>query len=270
MGCAGFGLKQLSFVAGAQSGSGFRGGGAAQGKVQLLAGFSDAEVHPAAQARGIACLERFAQRVVGVPRRQIVSMGTHVLRQWQQRQGFVQSHRSIMGVDLQVISGTREAQLVYAAVNHHMGVSTAPRLVLDIGGGSTEFAFGVSGRAQRMVSAEVGCVGLRDAYLQAATLEQSPMFPAAYEAARAAAVATITRATRELPALGGCEIVGTSGTIESVQTVLRASGLGADRINAAGIAQLEQDLLDGRWLINFGLPGLAPDRVDIFPTGSPF
>jgi len=90
-------------------------------KVQLLAGFEDGRIAPEAQARGLACLRRFAQRLTPVPLAQVVVMGTFALREASNAATFAASAEQILQVPVQVISGAYEAQLIYAAVAHHIG-----------------------------------------------------------------------------------------------------------------------------------------------------
>jgi exopolyphosphatase/guanosine-5'-triphosphate,3'-diphosphate pyrophosphatase len=131
--------------------------------------------------------------------------------------------------------------------------------VVDIGGGSTELAWGED-RAEpdRVASFKVGCVGLRDGHFEGGTGQA-----AGYAAARRTAL----EAFAGLDAPVAADVIGTSGTVESVQTVLAANGWGAGDITRKGLAALAEAIVSGRWLVEAGLPGLAPERVDIFPAG---
>lgn len=233
-------------------------------KVQLLGGFRDGRLNAAAMARGSACLARFAQRLSAVPPERVRMAGTHALREAGNRDEFVAVAERIVGVPLELVSGAEEARLVYLGVAHHLpGEAGERRLVVDIGGGSTELAWGSSdgglGEPARVASFKRGCVSLTDRYFPGGADQR-----VAYRAAREDAL----RALAGLQALApGTRVLGTSGTIESVQTVLAANGWGDEQITAQGLASLRDAIVSGRWLVDAGLPGLPPDRVDIFPAG---
>lgn len=232
-------------------------------KVQLLGGFNDGQLHPQAMARGEACLSRFAQRLAALPRQNIHMVGTHALREAQNRQDFVAVAERIMGTPLEVVSGDEEARLIYLGVAHHASWQPQQtRLVVDVGGGSTELAWNgapdLLGEPGRTASFKLGCVSLTDRYFAQAGQQQ------AFQAARAQAL----EGFRGLgPIASDCTLIGTSGTIESVQTVLAANGWGADAITPEGLGELTRAIASGRWLVDAGVPGLPPDRVDIFPAG---
>lgn len=233
-------------------------------KVQLLAGFSDGYISKAAYARGTACLERFAQRLSCVPVEQIRSMGTYALRQSTDTHDFALLHSAAVGVPVDIISGNREAELIYQAVDYYEGVLGVERLALDIGGGSTEFAFGDGPKARSLLSIDVGCVALKDKIIG-----DQGLTPGGYLAAKTAALRALDQQLSLHPEIDKFRglVFGTSGTIESIQTVLRANGWSWDTITAEGIRNLEDAITEERWVVDAGVPGLAPDRTDIFPTG---
>jgi exopolyphosphatase/guanosine-5'-triphosphate,3'-diphosphate pyrophosphatase len=187
-------------------------------------------------------------------------VGTHALREAANRDAFVAEAERIMGTRLRVIPGEEEARLIYTGVAHHAPFKgDGTRLVIDIGGGSTELAWGTGTRPAELLSCKTGCVSLTDACFRSATDQE-----AAYRAARARAAAALAPLAGRS---GGVEVIGTSGTVESVQQVVAANGWGAERITREGLLAVVDAITRGRWLVEAGLPGLAPDRVDIFPAG---
>lgn len=233
-------------------------------KVQLLRGFHGGRLHADAMARGEACLARFAQRLAGVPRAQIYMAGTHALREADNRDEFAAAARRILGVPLEVISGSDEARLINLGVAQQIpGPPGHGRLVVDVGGGSTELAWSDSTAGphepRRVASFKVGCVSLTEAHFQPGTAQ-----PRAYLAARSRALQALDGLT---PVAPGCEVIGTSGTVESVHSVLAANGWDGECITAEGLATLTDAIVTGRWLVEAGLPGLQPERVDIFAAG---
>ncbi|HEX7035012.1 MAG TPA: Ppx/GppA phosphatase family protein [Pseudomonadales bacterium] len=231
-------------------------------KVRLLAGFRDGRLHPDAMERGRACLARFAQRLAAVPRENLKMAGTHALREASNRAEFVRTAEAILGVPLEVVSGEEEARLVYLGVAHHLPREPGRgRLVVDVGGGSTEFAWGNGhpGEPARVASLKVGCVSLTET-----EIAPQPNQALAFVAARRAAVMALDGLE---PVEPDVEVLGTSGTVESVLGVLAANGWGTEQITREGLDMLTDAIVSGRWLVDAGLPGLHPERVDIFAAG---
>lgn len=237
-------------------------------KVQLFAGFADGRLTDAAQARGLACIARFAQRLRSVPRRNILIMGTFALRRAENSNTFCAAANKILGTRVEVISGEEEARLIYLAVAHHLPTSDTPRLVIDVGGGSTELALGQRAHTHDQNSVDIGVVALRDRFfgdlgmrIEGYAAAKQYAVEALQEGVMTTPIAHMTEAAREL------RVYGTSGTMESMQTVLAANGWITDTITRGALLRLEAALLAGRWVIEAGVPGLAPDRTDIFPAG---
>ena len=133
-------------------------------KVQLLGGFSDGLIQPQAASRGLDCLARFAQRLKPIPSERILAMGTCALREADNAAEFIRAAAEVLPAPVRVIDGEREAQLVYTAVDHHLDGPGTPRLVIDIGGGSTEFAWGATDMPTGAASVTLGCVSLRNQF----------------------------------------------------------------------------------------------------------
>lgn len=238
-------------------------------KVQLLGGFEAGRMRPEAIARGLDCIAGFSQRLAGVPRSNIRVMGTCALRQAENRATFTREAEAILGVPVEIISGDEEARLIDLGVADHLepplqGGQEISRLVVDIGGGSTEFALSANShsarRLERTWSLPLGCVRFTDQFFSPAE-----MVPSSYPRAKAAAEAVLREAG--LVGVEAVQVVGTSGSIESIAGVLEVNGWSEGDIRAAGLAEAQAALVDRRWVSHVGLPGLAPERVDIFPAG---
>lgn len=237
-------------------------------KVQLLGGFKDNCIAADAQLRGLACLRRFAQRVRAIPAERIVVMGTYAFRQADNLDAFIQAAEEILPVPIQVISGDYEARLIYRGVTHHASTSKQPQLVIDIGGGSTEFAFGFGPAVEAVASVDVGCVAYKDRYF--AHNNQADGFAAAKQAAIDTLLAQLDNTSIVSTTPRGAEVgvFGTSGTVESIQTVLEANGWSRGCITREAMQRLEQAIVEDLWVLEAGLPGLPPERADIFPAGA--
>ena len=240
-------------------------------KVQLLGGFAGGRLSDAAIQRGLACLARFAQRLQAVPTDRVSMVGTCALRNASNAPDFVAAAAKVLPAPVQIIGGETEAQLIFTGVSHHLGERGQPRLIIDIGGGSTEFAYGPGGvddwLAEHCVSIDLGCVAFTDRFFSGERTQA-----AAYAAARNQARHLLeqTLDASSLPAAMVSQphtVLGTSGTVDSIQTTLKANGWCQDEITREGLWMLEAAILDDGLLIEAGLPGLAPDRIDIFPAG---
>ncbi|MEM9622842.1 MAG: Ppx/GppA phosphatase family protein, partial [Pseudomonadota bacterium] len=244
-------------------------------KVQLLGGFSKGTIQADAQQRGLACLARFAQRLRPIPLNRIQVMGTYALRQAENAREFLRQAEAILQLPIAVISGEQEGRLIYRAVNHHVAPATpqspACQCVIDIGGGSTEIAVGIGGQVEAVMSVDLGCVAYKDRYFADSDSQSE-----AYRRAKAEAIATLAAAFARHPELAQAlrkhpteqAWFGTSGTIQSIATVLNANGWTRDTITREAIARLEEAIVEDRWVLHAGLPGLAPDRADIFAGGA--
>ena len=237
-------------------------------KVQLLAGFEEQKISESAQERGLACLRRFAQRLKPVSSAHTRVLCTCALRLADNASVFVEAAQEILRVPVEVITGDYEAELVYRGVAHHLGVDPVERLVIDIGGGSTEFGFGNGATPRATLSVVMGCVAYRDRFF-------APGVPQAegYVAAKNEALATLKQKLSIQDFVGDellsadLQVFGTSGTLESIDSVLRVNGWSRSGVTPEGLRRLESAIVKDRWVVESGLPGLAPDRVYIFPAG---
>lgn len=240
-------------------------------KVQLLGGFVGGRITDAAMQRGLACLARFAQRLQAVPPDRLSMVGTCALRNASNAQDFVAAAAKVLPAPVQIIDGESEAQLIFTGVSHHLGERGQPRLVIDIGGGSTEFACGLGGgadwQAEHCVSVDVGCVALTDQFF-GGEHTQSAAYAAARNHARRLLEQSLTESLLAAAMVSQSPtVLGTSGTVESIEATLKANGWCQDEITREGLQKLEAAILNDGLLVEAGLPGLAPDRADIFPAG---
>ena len=239
-------------------------------KVQLLLGLKANLLQPAAISRGLEVLKRYQQRLLEVPREKLRVVGTFALRVAENRSDFLVPAEGILGIPIHVLSGYEEARLIDLAVSRHRDDALersrpkSERLVLDIGGGSTELASSewLSGhrRLTHATSLSLGCVALMDQFFS-----HSEVIGRAYPQARAQVLAEL-RSTSAKSA-DSVDVVGTSGTLESIITVCEANGFSRGEVTIEALRQVETAITGGLWVTDFGMPGLPPERVDIFPAG---
>ena len=236
-------------------------------KVQLLRGSHGGRLDLAAIERGIESMKRFRQRLSSLDRANIQVCGTHALRQSDNAAEFVTKAEELLGVPLQIISGEEEARLIYCGVLHHLPTTSDTRLVIDIGGGSSEFAYGNGVSPSVTVSVEMGCVSFTDEFFPDQLVTEQSLERARLSAVRSLQAVLAERAVALEELQQAEQVLGTSGTIESIVQVADANGWSANEITPEILADIRAAICDQRWIPGIGLPGLTPSRVDIFPAG---
>jgi exopolyphosphatase/guanosine-5'-triphosphate,3'-diphosphate pyrophosphatase len=232
-------------------------------KVQLGRGSIDGAMSVAAVQRGLECVARFAQRLRSVPLERVSIVGTAALREARNRDAFLEPAQRLLRHPIRILTGEEEAELIFLGVSHALAANDRRRLVIDIGGGSTEFCVGGSFDPQHATSVDLGCVTLTDRRLSGDVSLAKGYVEARRDACALLAPIVPTWQTHARDAV----VIGTSGTIESVQSVLVANGFDSGPITREGIAELEREILERRWISDLSVPGLEPERVDIFPAG---
>jgi exopolyphosphatase/guanosine-5'-triphosphate,3'-diphosphate pyrophosphatase len=211
-------------------------------QVRLAAGLGeDGTLDPAAMERGIACLERFGQRLSVLPRGRVRAVGTNTLRSAHNGGEFLTAARRALGHPIEVIAGREEARLIYLGVAHTLADDSGRRLVMDIGGGSTEFIIGERFEAKHRESLYMGCVSGTQRYFGDGKVSESAMGEA--EIAARLELQSIERRYRRI---GWVDAIGASGTIKAVRTVLEANGWSDDGITRKGLEKLRKALIKAR------------------------
>lgn len=230
-------------------------------KVQLAAGLDDSLwLDAAARERGLACLARFAERISAVERSNLRVVATSTLRTARNASDFLRHAEALLGCRIEVISGREEARLINLGVAHALADNQPRRLVVDIGGGSTELVIGEGFGALKTESLFMGCVGFTRRFFADDRLSESN-----YRAASLAARQQLQTIEADYRACGWQVALGSSGTIKAV--ALACAGKEATTISADCIADLRRHVLSGGHLGQLNLRGVAPDRCRIFPAG---
>lgn len=234
-------------------------------KVQLAAGLSeDRLLDRRTQERGLACIARFAERVATVPHGNLRVVGTSTLREARNAGDFVRRAEKLLGCPVTVLTGREEARLIDLGVAHSLANQQDQRLVVDIGGGSTEMVIGRALDVKLAESLFMGCVvytrrHFADGQVNARNLE----------AAKQQANALLMPVVQGFRQLGWQQAFGSSGTMKAVAL---ACGGGNDdtgemTITRTGLAQLRERLIAQGSLENLAVKGVAPDRCRILPAG---
>ncbi len=232
-------------------------------QVQLGAGLTqDKRLDRASQSRALAVLARFHERLRGLPREAVRAVGTNALRVARNAREFLREARETLGFPIEVIAGREEARLIYLGVAHALPPAEEKRLVVDIGGGSTELIIGRGLKPRLMESLYMGCVSLSLRHFPDSRIEKPTLKAAVLEARQE--LAAIIRSYRRA---GWQEAVGASGTARSIETILAANGFAGEGITRDGLERLRELLLKAGRADPDRIPGLRPGRVSVLPGG---
>lgn len=223
---------------------------------------SDKHLDSLAQDRAIAALRRFGERLKGMPPEAVRVVGTNALRVAKNAGPFLRKAESTLGFPIEVIPGREEARLIYVGVVHSLPMTDHNRLVVDIGGGSTEFIIGHKLRAKAMESLYMGCVSYTSRFFPEGRIEKKALRQAEL-AARAQVQAIGARFEKE----GWREAVGSSGTARSIAEILAKNGQANRGITASGLAWLREELIAAGDFRKLSLEGLREDRVPVVAGG---
>lgn len=217
-----------------------------------------------ATAPALACLQRFGERVRHMPAGSVRAVGTNTLRRARNADEFIGAAEGALGHPVEVISGVEEARLIYLGVARSVAVadSGGRRLVLDIGGGSTELIIGERLEAVLMESLYIGCVNMSTAHFPDGEITRKRL-----RQAEIAARVELEPHEARFRALGWSEVIGASGTVRAVESVARQSGWGDEGITGAALQRLVDALVKAGHIERLRLPGLGPERAPVLPGG---
>jgi exopolyphosphatase/guanosine-5'-triphosphate,3'-diphosphate pyrophosphatase len=231
--------------------------------VRLGAGLtSEKRIDRATQARALEALARIGERLRGLPRGAVRAVGTNTLRVAKNAPQFLREARAALGFPIEVIAGREEARLIYLGVAHAMPPATHNRLVVDIGGGSTEFIIGKGLDPLLTESLYMGCVSYSLAYFPEGRIEKSR-----FKKAELAARQELSGMAGGYRSTGWQEAVGSSGTARALETILRENGFTGEGITLEGLERLKSLLLKHERADPDRIAGLRKDRAAVIPGG---
>lgn len=231
--------------------------------VRLGAGLTaDKLLDDDAQKRAIACLKLFGERLRGLPGNAVRVVGTNTLRVAKNASAFLDSAQQALGFPIEVIAGREEARLIYLGVSHSLPVSTARRLVVDIGGGSTEFIIGEGYEPLQMESMFMGCVSYSQRFFPDGKISKD-----ALQQAELAARLELQSIKAHFSSGHYQEVIGSSGTARALSDLLEQNGWSDTGITADGLSQLRSALVKAGESKKLGLSGLKTDRIPVLPGG---
>ncbi len=231
--------------------------------VRLGAGVSaDGRLDKQVAARALGCLERFGQRLRDMNAASVRVVGTNALRIARRKQAFLERAREALGHPIEIISGMEEARLIYSGVAHTLPAEPGRRLVIDIGGGSTELAIGEGYESQLLESLKLGCVSLSERFFADERLSAKRVAHA-----RLAARLEIEPMQAAFLQLGWENVIGSSGTVRAIGESLRERDPNALHISAKGVEELLVDMTAATHCRELKLAALTDERRPVFSGG---
>lgn len=221
----------------------------------------DRNLKPQAFERGLKCLARFGERLKGFPVEHVRAVATQTLREAANSEDFIKQAQKVLGYPIEIISGVEEARLIYQGVSRMLPQSDEKRLVIDIGGRSTEFILGQHFKANVTESLRLGSVGWSQKYFADGQFSERN-----FERAEIAAESIIDMIASRY--VGQSEVAyGASGTVGAVADVLAGAGFAPDRIERAQLEWLKQTLIKAKTPDRLNMEGLKDDRRAVIGGG---
>jgi len=231
--------------------------------VRLAAGIRDKAIEPATWERAEAALARIGERIRDIPPGQARAVGTNAFRQVKNRKALLGRAAKALGHRVEVISGSEEARLIYLGVSHLLPEANGRRLVVDIGGGSTELVIGQRHEPLRAASLYMGCVSYTRRFFPGGVITKQAFVAAETEVRRE--LETVEEA---FLGLGWSSVFGSSGTVLAAAELLRTNG----GLTRPGLKSLRGRMIRAAHVEALAegpdaIPGFPADRTWDFPGG---
>ena len=222
----------------------------------------DGIINESAQKRAFECLETFAQRIRDLPQSAVRIAGTNTLRIAENSRAFVSAAEEILNHPVEIIAGREEARLIYLGVAHGLATKEGKRLVIDIGGGSTEFIVGRGMTPLRRESLYTGCVSSSKRFFDDGKITKKAM-----KAAETDAALTLFPQAADFKAGQWDEAIGCSGTIKAIANILREEGWCLNGISYKSLQKLRDALIEAKHIDKLTLAGLSDSRKPVIAGG---
>lgn len=231
--------------------------------VRLASGLNEnQELSEESMQSALNCLQRFGQRIQDIPHVNVRAVGTNTLRQARNGRTFLSYAHDALGHPIEIIAGREEARLIYHGVAHTLYDETNKRLVIDIGGGSTELIIGCGFDTYYTDSLYMGCVNFKQRFFSNGKIKAKRMH-------KAILFARQELESIELPykKMGWDYALGSSGTIISIRDVVHAEGWCETGITASALAKLRDELIAIGDSDAIGFRDLSERRKPVFASG---
>ncbi|MEO0424885.1 MAG: Ppx/GppA phosphatase family protein [Pseudomonadota bacterium] len=214
------------------------------------------------RTRALECLARFGQRLRVIRPGRVRVVGTNTFRRAKRIEDFLGRAQAALGHPIEIVSGREEARLIFLGAAHSLPAGDHRRLVVDIGGGSTEVISGQGLTAHELDSLYMGCVSMSQAHFPGGKITAKR-----FRKAQTAAQVELEALASRLAGAEWDEAVGASGTIKATEAVLRELGWRSGGITAPAVQRLADHLVEIGHADAIDLPGLSPQRAPVFAGG---
>ena len=214
------------------------------------------------QERALACLEKFAQRIRHFPPDSVRIVGTTTLRSAKNAQPFLTKAQQILNHPIHIISGIEEARLIYLGVAYSLGSNAQLRLVMDIGGGSTEYIIGTGDTPKEKESLNMGCVTVSNRFFKDGLLSKSAFAEAVLYAQQ-----QLEPFQKKFQSSNWNQAIGASGSLRSIAKVLQAKNWSNNGITREGLELLATRIGQCTHISELNLPELDVERLPVFTGG---
>jgi exopolyphosphatase/guanosine-5'-triphosphate,3'-diphosphate pyrophosphatase len=230
--------------------------------VRLGAGLDQhRELSQQAQQRGLEALRRFSERLRGFEADSVRAVATNTVRVARNGAAFLRDAGAALGFPIEVIAGREEARLIYVGAAHSLPQDHQLRLLVDIGGGSTECIIGADHEPRRRESFQMGCVSLTQEFFADGRISRS-----AFRKARLSCGELLAAQVQAFRRLGWSYAVGTSGTAKALWQV-GAAEFGHEQITRDSLASMEAMAVRAGSAAALNAAGLKPERQAVFCAG---
>jgi exopolyphosphatase/guanosine-5'-triphosphate,3'-diphosphate pyrophosphatase len=210
----------------------------------------------------LQCLEKFGQRIKTIPASNIRAVGTNTLRQARNGMEFLTKANAALGHNIEIISGREEARLVYLGVANTIFNDTSKRLVVDIGGGSTELIIGKGFDSDLTESLFMGCVSISKRFFSDGEITAKKL-----RKARISALQELENIQGLYRHYGWDEAIGTSGTIKAIRDVGIAQGWSDSAITPDSLSNIKKALISMGKINDIDFKDLSSNRLPVFVGG---
>jgi len=232
--------------------------------VRLAEGLSDSgDLSEGSRARALDCLSRFGERLRDMHAANVRAAGTSTIRRAREDTGFMAEAEEALGHPIEVISGLEEARLIYKGVTHSLPPRDGLRLVLDIGGGSTELILGQGAAPRALESVHLGCVSMTERFFPDGRITRE-----AFNKARVAARLELRPVKAFFRGMQDVQSIGTSGTIRATERVASELGIiDSHELTPDAVEKLIDRVLEFETIGQMSLRGLSERRAQVWPGG---
>jgi exopolyphosphatase/guanosine-5'-triphosphate,3'-diphosphate pyrophosphatase len=214
------------------------------------------------QTRALECLERFGQRIRNFPPESVRVVGTNTLRTARNSKEFLAKAETALNHPIDIISGIEEARLIYLGVAYSLGNTSNVRLVMDIGGGSTEYILGTGNTPHEKESLNMGCVSVSNTFFKGGKISRSAFAKATLHAEQ-----RLEPFAKKFQRNRWNEAIGASGTLRAIDKILKAKKWSNNGITMNALEQLVEFVVRCNHVSELKSLDLNPDRLPVFPGG---